>query len=586
MKTTSLLLFYLIAFIQISAANLWVDGFTGKAGNDLDPLSDGHEKTVAAVYDDDLNLYVLGSFESQEIDVGNQTLTNNGTTDVFLIKYDSIGNVVWAISCGGQSIDQPTSMAIDQNDDLYIGGYFLSQSLNIGGITLNTNGGKDIFIAKLDNDGNVDWAKNFGSNLDESCYGIDVDSNHIYIAGEFSSNSVVFGGTTLDLQTPSVNLLVVKLNKSGDPVWAQTAGVNDPSGGEVHGSAIAVDNNGNVGVGISFGNSITEKFGYIYWGNDTLWNKNFEEWQGVRYYKESACMIKFDGNGNYIGGFSDSSYNKVTAMAVDSMNNFYMGMQTVAYIIIGSAYSDCALLKIDTAINGQWKKEYKSWRGVNKVTHISTNEEGVLVSGNYAADTLKLDTDSLVSRIYKGRYYDDIFIISYTIPGIENWARHIGAGLTDLSSAVYKIPGKEELFITGHFESHMLGFSSDTIENNAMVDSFHVHVSPDWHWRFSKTFIARHHKDSIFITPPPNGIPNTPPSQVMIFPNPSSDRIMVIGKQMQYLEIYNNIGQLVIHEKVYDPFSQILDLSDQPKGVYHLRVKMENGIASRKIIIQ
>ncbi len=120
-----------------------------KAGSGA--FADNSSRTVT---DNSGNVYVVGSFASTTITFGAITLTNasGGIADLFIVKYDPNGNVIWAKSAGGASTDYASAIAIDNNNNVCIAGSFSSASLAFGpiSITNNTSGSSDIFLAKFD----------------------------------------------------------------------------------------------------------------------------------------------------------------------------------------------------------------------------------------------------------------------------------------------------------------------------------------------------------------------------------------------------------------------------------------------------
>jgi hypothetical protein len=106
------------------------------------------------------NVFVTGAFNSSSITFGTTTLTNSGSSDIFIVKYDASSNVLWAKSAGGTGGDIAWSIAADGSGNVYVTGTFNSPSITFGTITLsNTNNCGDMFIAKYDPNGNVLWAK-------------------------------------------------------------------------------------------------------------------------------------------------------------------------------------------------------------------------------------------------------------------------------------------------------------------------------------------------------------------------------------------------------------------------------------------
>jgi len=96
-------------------------------------------------------VYVTGQFSSSSITFGSTILPNAGLGDIFLVKYDINGNVLWAKSAGGGYYDAARSVSTNAAGNVYLTGDFDSDFLTFGSTTLTNAGSHDIFIAKLSN---------------------------------------------------------------------------------------------------------------------------------------------------------------------------------------------------------------------------------------------------------------------------------------------------------------------------------------------------------------------------------------------------------------------------------------------------
>ena len=124
--------------------------------------------------------------------VGTNTLTNNGDFDVFITKYDAAGNVLWAHSAGGSAMDYGYGIATDHAGNVYITGWFNSTTITFGAFTLTNAGtGPDIFLVKYDSTGNVVWAKRAGGTAGDTGYSVATDADcNVYVTGEFQSTAI------------------------------------------------------------------------------------------------------------------------------------------------------------------------------------------------------------------------------------------------------------------------------------------------------------------------------------------------------------------------------------------------------------
>ncbi len=220
--------------------------------------SSGNEIVKSIVGDNAGNVYVVGTFTSTSFTLGGITLTNNGSSDVFIAKYSNEGLVVWAKSAGGSGADSATSIATDNAGNLYVTGYFNSSSITFGTTTLTnaSAGTNDIFIVKYDASGNVKWAKRAGGTSDDNINDIAIDiNNNIYITGNFTSSSLLFGSTTLT-NVGANDIFYAKYDTSGTVQWAHSAA----SSFDEYAKAITVDASGNsfitgsfIGPALTFG---------------------------------------------------------------------------------------------------------------------------------------------------------------------------------------------------------------------------------------------------------------------------------------------------------------------------------------------
>ncbi|MBI3501256.1 MAG: T9SS type A sorting domain-containing protein, partial [Bacteroidetes bacterium] len=110
---------------------------------------------------------VTGYFLSPAITFGTTTLTNAGNYDIFIVKYDASGTVLWATSAGGTNSDVGRSIATDANGNVLVTGYFLSPTLTFGTTTLTNAGGWDMFIVKLGSTTGIE-ENNFTSEINVS----------------------------------------------------------------------------------------------------------------------------------------------------------------------------------------------------------------------------------------------------------------------------------------------------------------------------------------------------------------------------------------------------------------------------------
>lgn len=193
------------------------------------------EEAYGIVLDSLGNLYVTGGFwATSDFDPGPGTfnLTSIGPHDVFVLKWDGSGALVWAKRMGGSGDDLGYSIALDKQGNVYTCGYFNGTAdfdPGAGTFNLISAGDMDVFISKLDASGNFVWAKRLGGTLENIGYAIALDaSGSVFTAGEFIGNADFDPGPGSFFMSSAgaEDIFVSKLNNSGDFVWAKRMGGN------------------------------------------------------------------------------------------------------------------------------------------------------------------------------------------------------------------------------------------------------------------------------------------------------------------------------------------------------------------------
>ncbi len=183
------------------------------AGNVLWAKSAGgtSDDIVSSIAVDALgSICITGYFSSTTINFGTDTLTNAGDYDIFLTKYDTVGNVLWTKSAGGTSIDMASSVRMDVLGNTYVTGVFEGSTLAFGSIVLDSAG---IFLVKYDADGIALWAKRVSGSTCDLWISIALDATgNTYMSGSFSNNiPLTFGSTTLT-NAGSCDIFLAKLS--------------------------------------------------------------------------------------------------------------------------------------------------------------------------------------------------------------------------------------------------------------------------------------------------------------------------------------------------------------------------------------
>ena len=139
--------------------------------------------------------------------------------------YCQVMTPAWARSAGGSSNDEGSCVVADQNGGVYVAGTFKSSSFTIGTTTLTNAGGNDIFLAKFDTAGNFLWAQRYGGTGNESVSKMIMqDDGSIFIADSFTTSITI--GTSTYLPSGGSNIFFAKLNNTGAVLRVDTISGN------------------------------------------------------------------------------------------------------------------------------------------------------------------------------------------------------------------------------------------------------------------------------------------------------------------------------------------------------------------------
>ena len=278
------------------------------------------------------NVIITGSFKSKYLAFGTDTVWNSlATTDaMFVIKYDSAGNYIWANGSGGGGYQFGYAVATDAAGNVFVSGSYNSNAITFGDSTLSNSGAgfDDMFLVKYNAAGTVQWARNAAGTNDDAASAMGTDAHgNVYVAGNFVSSTLVFGTTTLT-NHGGTDMFVVKYNNAGTVKWAKS---NGGAGSEaVHG--IAIDDTAGVVMTGNYGSS-SIGFGTTTLTNDSagtmdLFIAKYDSLGNIKWAKTTGGPTSNangvatypPGNVYVTGDFSDSTFSFGTNVLLNSIN--------------------------------------------------------------------------------------------------------------------------------------------------------------------------------------------------------------------------------------------------------------------------
>jgi hypothetical protein len=563
----------------------WIKSIGG-SGNDI---------PYTIKIDNNQQICVSGSFEGTvDFDPGLSVdiLNAIGNSDVFILKLDALGNYLWSKSVGGSGVDGGLSMTTDNSGNAYITGYFSGTADFNPGITtfnLTSQGGYNIFILKLDGNGNFIWAKNIGSSGNEEGNSIAIDNNngYIYTTGYFSGTSDFDPGSGSFFLTSSGgnDIFILKLDLSGNFIWAKKMGgsLND------FGRSIAVD---------AFGGIIST--GYFSGTADFDPSNGFANFTSLGNF--DVYISKLDGNGNY-------NWTKTIGNS-ENDNGYSISTNNDGDLFITGSFEGIVDFDPDPVSNYML-----SSNGIEDVFLLQLNTLGGFVyAGSFGG--FGLDFGSCVANDYQGNLYSmgyfegnidfdpglNIYSLS-SVGGADVFIHKMGFCNT-ISSSIAIDACNSYLSPSGNYTWTNSGVYNDTLQTTAGCDSIitidlTIHFPTtssqtqsaldSYTWPINgQTYI----QSGIYTAVIPNaagcdstitldltmsftGIDEQENSKIIISPNPSSDYFMVSASEELIGESYSiiDLNGKTLKEGTLTQKEQKIEIGNLSEGMYLFKIK-------------
>jgi hypothetical protein len=249
--------------------------------------------------------YIIGG-SSDSYTSGDKTEDNSGLTDIWVIKLDNSGNIVWQNTIGGNQTDKLNAIVQTADGGYVLGGY--SDSNISGDKTENCYGLFDYWILKIDSTGNVQWQKTFGGGNYDFLQSVKLTADGGFLLGGYSYSNI--SGVKSENSNGSSDYWIIKTDSSGTIQWQNTIGGN--SSDELFASQQTSDG-GYVMGGRSLSNATGDKTENCigssdYWivktdgSGNIIWQNTIGGSGDDAFY----CLKQTSDDGFIIGGFSDS----------------------------------------------------------------------------------------------------------------------------------------------------------------------------------------------------------------------------------------------------------------------------------------
>ena len=517
------------------------------------------QTAISMAVDDSSNVYTTGFFQGTvDFDPGpfNTYISSKGSFDVFIQKLDDEGNLCWAKSIGSFGLDRVRGIALGDSNHVYVVGYF-EETVDFdpgSGVKLVASEGRtDVFILKLDGDGELLWVKTIGGTGREFAAGLTVtEANDVYVIGSFGGavdfdpdpvNTALLSGGFLDPFT-------LKLDAGGNFGWVKELG-----GASTFPFALALDSTENVYTAGTFATTIDIDPGS---GRTDLINRGGDD----------IYVQKLSPNGDFIWGknYGGPGDDEVHAMVIDKDNRIYLtgffeqvavfGANASTSLLTSAGGKDAFVQKLDDQGGFLWAK---------RIGGLEDDEgEGIAVDGlsnvyttGHFRGTVNFDPNTgNVPHTSVGS--GDIFVQRLDEMGNLVWAKTMGSTTNDQGIAI-ATDLLDNIYNAGYYSGTTDFDPGQTMENLTPIGS-------------SDVFVQKLGPRGVSI----DRFSSTP---ISLFPNPSKGLFYIelpADQQGAQVEVRDCLGKTIGQYSISQSQNQI-NLSHLPANVYYLSLTLASG---------
>ncbi|MFM8770518.1 MAG: T9SS type A sorting domain-containing protein [Candidatus Kapaibacterium sp.] len=465
-------------------------------------------------------------------------LTNSGSDDIFVVKLDKRGDVLWRRCFGGFGIDTVTSIATTLN-----GGYILT------GHTTSDPGfgcGRywDIIVLLLDGQGNVQWNRCYGGSGMDQAHSIVTTSDGWIIAGLTRSIDDLFKTNRRSWEDAAC----FRINRNGEVMWSITFGVQDFADA-VFGSALAAELDGVFVVGYT-----------------PHWPFSGEVNAAANMF---AILLDADGREVWSARIGGSYADIGTAATATTDGGFVVAGYSYSHVTDDSVKSrgeeDVILTKLDRNGNIVWKTVLGGTRSERPRSIAATADGGVIVTGYTRSMDMSFDQ--------RTRRDMEAFAARYTSDGTRVWIRCFGGLNSDDSRSIAMMPDGG-FVVTGMTLSTDGDFQGTNMGKGDM-------------------FVGRF--DSNGQLSPTSDVADSPlaSTTLAVYPNPVLESAVISAAfdrdEHARVEIVNVLGQHV--ETILDRYQTAgsldipFDMSTLPAGPYSVRIVSDSKAISTVFVV-
>jgi uncharacterized delta-60 repeat protein len=380
----------------------------------------------------DNSVVVTGYFYSPTITFAkgeaNETTLNNhaGELDIYIAKYNPDGTLAWAKVAGGNADDCAYAITACSDDSTVVTGFYYETATfgknETHQTTLISDGGDgwiDIFIAKYNPNGTLEWAKSAGGPGDDEGYGITTLSDNSTVAtgyfGDTHQEPATFGKgeTNQTLLTPvdGKDIFIAKYNSNGTLAWAKRAGYSNEEGSK---AIASLTDNSTVLTGYYVNSTV---FGPGEANETTLTSVTSNDifiarlnTDGTLAWAKSAGGPTWQDDGSGIAALSDNScvitgfFNNSATFAPGESNETVLTSTGEVDIFIAKYSSDGSLVWVKNQGGEDWEKGFA-------ITSLPDNS--IAATGWFLGDSTFGAGETNETTLTAFNFYSDIFVARF-----------------------------------------------------------------------------------------------------------------------------------------------------------------------------
>lgn len=379
-------------------------------------------------YDHTGNL-ILGCTNNSSIN-GDKTVVGYGNSDYWIIKADSVGNILWQKDYGGSNFDKLEKISISNDGSIYCGG---SSTSSISGSKTSLNyGGQDMWVIKLDSSGNLLWEANLGGYWDEELFAITATNDGGCVCGGYAQSGI--SGNKTQNVFGLFDGWVVKLSQTGVIEWQIDLGTTS---WDYLFDLIELPDR-TIICGLTGGGGAS--------GNKTLsGNGGPDFW-----------LVKLDSVGNILsqyvyGGIGSEELHDMVFTKDNSIICGGLSNSTVSFDKTGPCYGhyDAWVIKLDSSFNLVWDQTIGG-SSMDNFKSIDVTPNGDVICGMYSQSPMS------GNKYENSLGADDFWLVRLDSSGEIIWQNVIGGDQHDRLYSI-KVSDKGNMICGGYSSSSLSG---------------------------------------------------------------------------------------------------------------------------------